>query len=67
MNNPFDELNKQMTDRQQIMTRRDYFAAMAMQAILSSPKLRTGDDHDIVFSSVGLADLLIKELSKNVR
>ena len=42
------------------ITKREYFAAMAMQGICANP----GFELNIIESSVQVADLLIKELNK---
>lgn len=45
------------------LTKREYFAAMAMQGILSNPFKMTSDK--IVSDSVECADALIEELNKD--
>lgn len=45
------------------LTKREYFAAMAMQGLMSDPRF----NGDIPKSSVKMADLLIEELNKEVK
>ena len=46
------------------LTKREYFAAMTMQGIVSNSKNHLITFDDITGQSVKLADLLIKELNK---
>jgi hypothetical protein len=47
------------------LTKREYFAGLVMQALLSSPHLET-DDHEIISKdAVRYADALLKELDKS--
>lgn len=47
------------------LTKREYFAGLALQALLSSPHLET-DDHELVSEdAVRYADALLKELDKS--
>lgn len=45
------------------LTKREYFAAIAMQAFVSNPSVDLADD-EIVTCAVCLADTLIAELNK---
>ena len=46
------------------MTLRDYFAAKAMQGILSSPQYWIGEDSQLVNAAYELADAMLKEREK---
>ena len=45
------------------LTKREYFAAMAMQGLLSDAD-NCGNLSDIVFDAVKMADMLIEQLNK---
>lgn len=47
------------------LTKREYFAGLALQALLSSPHLETDDYEIISKDAVGYADALLKELDKS--
>lgn len=46
------------------LTKRELFAAMAMQGILANPERIGGKDQELAQYSVMLADALIEELNK---
>lgn len=47
------------------LTKREYFAAMAMQGMLANPTLRYGDDFMMISQkAVTCADELLKQLEK---
>lgn len=46
------------------LTKREYFAGLALQAILSSPNLKTDNYEMITIDAVGYADALLKALDK---
>ena len=46
------------------LTKREYFASMAMQGILSNPNNHSFTQKAIAISSVEMADALIKELNE---
>lgn len=46
------------------LTKREYFAAMAMQGFLSNPNSHSFSKKEFAISSVEMADALIKELNK---
>ena len=46
------------------LTKREYFASMAMQGLLSNPNDHSLSQKAIAISSVEMADALIKELNK---
>lgn len=49
------------------LTKREYFAAMAMQGLLANPEqINTKDSHWVARSSVRYADFILKQLNKNV-
>lgn len=45
------------------LTKREYFAAMALQGMLSNPDIR-GSNESLAKTSISVADVLIKELEK---
>jgi len=49
---------------QQGLTKREYFAAMAMQGILANERTSPDDNHETAFLACRLADSLIDELNK---
>jgi hypothetical protein len=59
--NPYRHLNcnGQIDDQYEGLTKREYFAAMAMQGLLSS----SGPDHQHAKTAIEMADDLIKELN----
>lgn len=50
------------TDAQQGLTKREYFAAIALQGLLTNPKVE--EMGDVCFGAVQIADAFIKELNK---
>lgn len=46
------------------LTKREYFAGLALQALLSSPHLETDDFEIVSTDAVNYADALLKELDK---
>ncbi len=67
--NPCTDVKKELNGPTHIknyggLTKREYFAATAMQGITSSPLLRTTSISQHCKDAVSYADLLIKELNK---
>lgn len=60
--NPIPDLNNHPSDWYGL-TKREYFAAMAMQGLLSDAD-NCGNLSDIVFDAVKMADMLIEQLNK---
>lgn len=54
-----DEINKKLTPK---LTKREQFAAMAMQGIIASSQIAFGNTEEIVSASIAYADELIKQL-----
>jgi hypothetical protein len=46
------------------LTKREYFAAMAMQGLLANQKIDNGHSELLCMASIGYADELLKQLSK---
>ena len=46
------------------LTKREYFAAMALQGLLANPDLTKTDDATIAMTCIDAADSLIKALNK---
>ena len=62
MTNPTDQIT--YVDRlSKGLTKREYFAAMAMQGLLANPDLTKTDDVIIAMTSIDAADALIKALN----
>lgn len=58
---PFRDLNKKITETAESMTKREYFAALALQGIMAS---KPNAAVDIVGVAVDLADNLILKLKE---
>ena len=49
------------------LTKREYFAAMAMQSIISGPNFNGNSEQDVAILSTRHADALLLELGKTVQ
>lgn len=63
-NNPVNVVTEETTIAQMGLTKREHFAAMALQGIISNPNRGSAKLADISKSAVILADALINELNK---
>jgi hypothetical protein len=65
--NPYKHLNcnGQIDNQYKGLTKREYFATMAMQGLLAKYNLKTPEDQEIIAKiSIQLADTFISELNK---
>lgn len=62
--NPWDFLVTKKTAPCEVLTKRELFAAMAMQGIMSNPQGWEMSNTDVASMAVELSDALIAELSK---
>ena len=63
-NDPINPVGSEHYSSFRGLTKREYFAAMAMHGILSNPESKLSLVKNVVESSVFCADELIKELNK---